>query len=172
MTSATLSRPVALAVAAFGLGVTAGMRTQMPLALISAKSNHAENARLLPTTLRLFSRRSVAIGLGLSAAGEVVVDKLPVAPSRLRWGPLVGRLGFGAAAGAVLARGSGSTAWLGGTVGATGALAGTLAGYTFRVQGHRVTHLPDPVLAALEDVVAVSIGLLSLSRWPLFEEKR
>ncbi len=171
MTRATPSRPVAVAVAALGLGVTAGMRSQIPLALLAAKSNGAAGASL-PPPLHVLRLRRVAIGLAMSAVGEAVGDKLPIAPSRLRPGPLVGRLSFGAAAGAVLARGAGNAAGLGGTMAALGALAGSMAGYTARVQAHKATGLPDPLLAVLEDVVAVTIGLLSLSRWPADQVKR
>ncbi len=145
--------------------------SQIPLALLAAKSNRAAVGSLA-SPLHLLRPWGVAIGLGLSAVGEVIGDKLPIAPSRLRPAPFVGRLSFGAAAGAVLARGAGSAAALGGTMGALGAFAGTLAGYTARVQGHKASGLPDPLLAVLEDVVAAAIGLLSLSRWPADQVKR
>ncbi len=170
MTSATPPRPVAVAAAALGLGVTAGMSSQIPLALLAAKSNRAAGS--LPPPLYLLRPKGVAIGLAMSAVGEAVGDKLPIAPSRLRPGPLIGRLSFGAAAGAVLALGAGNAAGLGGTMAALGALAGSMAGYTARVQAHKATGLPDPLLAVLEDVVAVTIGLLSLSRWPADQVKR
>ncbi len=159
-------KPVAIAAAAFGLGVTAGMRSQIPLALLAFKVNRAGGLGSRPSPLRLLQRRGVGIGLGLSAVGEVAVDKLPFVPSRLRPGPLAGRLGFGGAAGGLLAHGAGNEAWVGASLGALGALAGSLAGYTARVEGRRITNLPDPVLALIEDVVAVALGRLSVRGWP------
>lgn len=163
-------RPVTIAAAAFGLGVTAGMRSQIPLALLAFRVHRAAVNNSLAPPLHLLRRRGVVIGLGLSAVGEVVGDKLPVVPSRLRPGPLAGRLGFGGVAGGVLARGAGDSAWLGGALGALGALSGSLAGYTARAQAHRVTGLPDSLFAVLEDGIALTVGLLALSRWPTADE--
>ncbi len=158
-------RPVAIAVAAFGLGVTAGMRSQLPLALLAVKAERTQMAGSLPPPLHLLHHRGVVIGLGLSAVGEMVVDKSPMVPSRLGPGPLLGRLGFGAVAGGVLARGAGNRVWIGGMLGAIGALSGSLAGYTARVEGHKATGLSDMSLAVLEDLAAVAIGLLCLDHW-------
>ncbi len=162
--------PVAIAAAAFGLGVTAGMRSQVPFALLAFKVERAAVDKSLAPPLHLFRRRGVVIGLGLSALGEMVGDKLPMVPSRIRSAPLLGRLGFGGVAGGVLSRGAGKSARLGGVLGALGALSGSLAGYTVRTQAPRVTGLPDSLFAVLEDGIALTVGLLALSRWPTVDD--
>lgn len=103
-------------------------------------------------------------GLCLSAAGEVVADKLPVAPGRLEAGPLGGRLFFGALAGSMLSRDRGAPIAGGAALGAVGALAGSYAGYHARRYLGRSTGLPDALWAGVEDVAAVGLGLLATRR--------
>lgn len=98
----------------------------------------------------------------LAAAGELVGDMLPVAPSRLRPGPLGGRLVIGGLAGVTVAREEGGPAWLGAALGAAGALAGAFGGFTARRTLVRATRLPDPVWAVTEDALAISLGVLAL----------
>lgn len=166
MTRTTFKQTAAVFGAALGLGVTAGMRSQIPFALLALKVNRGGGRRRLSPVLNLLRRRGVPIGLGLSAVGEAVGDKLPFAPSRLSPGPLVGRIGFGAAAGAAVAHGVGGPTWIGSAAGASGAVAGALLGYTGRVQIGQASGLPDPALGVVEDAIAVGIGLLAIRNWP------
>jgi uncharacterized membrane protein len=80
-------------------------------------------------------------------------------------GPLVGRVISGALAGAVLgsARGvAGARLLLPAVAGAIGAYAGSWAGYTARRAAVERTGLPDPVVAAGEDLLAVGLALVAL----------
>lgn len=141
---------------AAALGVVAGMRSQLPLALLSlAAQQRNDLQQALPEIL---SSPTVRALLLVSAAGEIVVDKLPFTPSRLLPGSLVVRTGLGGLAGALLARSAGLPPRLGVLSGAAGALVGSYAGYTVRAGLGRVTGLPDPLFAALEDVAAVALG--------------
>jgi len=132
------------------LGFTAGLRSQIPLAVLARTSSGHDPA--------LLRRRVVRTGLYLSAAGEMVADKLPIVPSRLEPGPLGGRVFFGSLAGAVLANRTGCPVMVGIAAGASGAVAGSFAGYQFRVRAGRVSGLPDPVWAILEDFLAVRLA--------------
>jgi uncharacterized membrane protein len=140
------------------------MRSQLPLALlaVAARRDRAEDGAAAPAGF-LGSDRA-ALGFGLAAVGELVGDKLPFTPSRLDPLPLAGRLGFGGAAGAVVARAAGGPAILGLAAGAAGGLLGAFGGYRARVAAGRATGVPDPVWGAVEDAVAVSIGLLAVRR--------
>lgn len=141
---------------AVAIGVVAGMRSQLPLALLSlAARQHGGDQQYLPETLA--SPKVTALLLA-SAAGEMVVDKLPFTPSRLMTGSLVVRACLGGLAGALLYRGSGLRPIRGAALGATGALAGSYAGYGVRAGLVARTGLPDPLFAVLEDVTAVTIG--------------
>lgn len=138
------------------LGMVAGMRSQLPLALLSlAAHRRGSDDQNLPEILT--SPKSTAFLLA-SAAGEIVVDKLPFTPSRLMSGSLVVRAGIGGIAGALLSRGTTLDPVRGAAIGAVGALVGSYAGYNVRAGLVARTGLPDPLFAVLEDVVAVAIG--------------
>lgn len=132
------------------LGATAGMRSQIPLALL------ARNAGTYgPDLLR---KRWVATNLYLSAAGEIMADKLPFVPSRLNPGPIAGRVMFGSASGAILARRLGAPVAAGIVAGAAGAVGGSFAGYHARTWLGAQTGLPDLLWAAVEDGTAILLG--------------
>lgn len=138
------------------LGIVAGMRSQLPLALLSlAARQQSEDQEHLPEILA--SPKVTALLLA-SAAGEIVVDKLPFTPSRLMPGPLVVRAGIGGLAGALLCRSAGQEPTRGAVAGATGALVGSYVGYHVRAGLVAATGRPDPLFAVLEDVTAVALG--------------
>ena len=139
------------------IGVVAGMRSQLPLALLSlAARQHVSEARKLPEIL---SSPRVSALLLVNAAGEIVVDKMPFTPSRLIPGSLVVRTGVGGLAGALLSRSAGLGPLSGAACGAVGALLGSYGGYTVRAGLVATTGLPDPLFAVLEDVTAIAIGI-------------
>lgn len=138
------------------LGVVAGMRSQLPLALLSlAARRNRPGIEQFPEFL---SSPKISALLLASAAGEIVVDKLPITPSRLMPGSLLVRAGIGGLAGALLTSSTNVTPLRGAAVGAVGALVGSYAGYTVRSRLVSVTGLPDPLFAVLEDATAVAIG--------------
>jgi uncharacterized membrane protein len=85
----------------------------------------------------------------------MIVDKLPVAPSRTSPPPLLGRAAIGAFVGAALFVSGGRRALTGGVLGAVSALAGAYAGENLRLLGVERLGIPDPVVALLEDVVVL-----------------
>ena len=138
---------------AAALGITAGMRSQLPLALLARTA-----ARTGPQWLR---KRTVPTNLYLSAAGEIVGDKLPMTPSRLEPLSMAGRLVFGSFSGAILVRRLEAPVLAGVMAGALGAVAGSLAGYHARRWLGETSGLPDAIWAGAEDALAISIGLLA-----------
>ncbi len=138
------------------LGVVAGMRSQLPLALLSLAAQRRDSDQQ-PLPEILTSPKVTALLLA-GAAGELVVDKLPFTPSRLMPGSLVVRAGIGGLAGALLSRSSGKEQIQGAAIGALGALVGSFAGYHLRAGLVATTGLPDPLVAVLEDLTAVAIG--------------
>ena len=141
---------------AAALGVVAGMRSQLPLALLSLSAQrHGRNQQGPPDILA--SPKVTALLLAC-AAGELVADKLPFTPSRLLPGSLMARAGIGSLAGALLARKHDQPPACGAALGAVGALAGSYAGHDLRAGLGAATRLPDPLLALLEDATAVAIG--------------
>lgn len=144
------------------LGAVAGMRTQLPFAALGLAANRGGFAAEAGWPLSLLRSPAVLAGLGASALGELVVDKLPIAPSRLAPGPFVGRVAFGAVVGAAVARAAGESAAVGAVAGALGAVAGAEAGYHARATLGRWTGLPDAVWGAAEDGVAVALALFAV----------
>ncbi len=141
------------------MGVVAGMRSQLPLALLAAAANRGEFAASAGWPFNLLRSRPVAYALGAASVGELIGDKLPVAPSRIAPAPLAGRLAFGGAAGAAIAADVKHPIALGFGFGALGALVGAYAGYYSRSYLGRTTGWPDPVWATVKDVVAIAVGL-------------
>ena len=90
--------------------------------------------------------------------GELVVDKLPVTPSRTSPPPLLGRMAIGALVGAALFASEDRGQAVGGALGAAAALASAYAGERLRVQAAQRLGLPDPLVALLEDGLVLLAG--------------
>src|SRR5579871_2948041 len=102
--------------------------------------------------------------LTLGAIGELIGDKLPIAPSRKIPPSFAFRIISGSASAAALCRGAGQDAALGAVCGALGAVVGTLGGAEARAQLGRALHAPDAAVALIEDAVAVGGGFLLVRR--------
>lgn len=141
------------------LGMVAGMRSQMPGAMLAFRQPSAPRSagwRSWPILRNAWGRRV----LMLAGAGELVGDKLPSTPNRTDPNALAGRLLFGTVAGlAIGSEGHGKGAlMMGGIAGATGAAIGTFGGYRVRKAVVGMTGLPDPAVAVVEDIAAVTLA--------------
>ncbi|GHO45072.1 hypothetical protein [Ktedonospora formicarum] len=142
------------------LGCVAGMRSMTPFSLLDwTKEHNIEPSTELEAILASPATRLVT---SLLASGELLSDKLPKIPARTKAGPFIGRLGVGALAGYVLSQRHGRLPWVGMTLGATGAAAGTLAGYGIRSWLAQNTPLPDALLGLAEDMLALGLGYWSV----------
>jgi len=123
---------------ALGIGAVAGMRSMTaPAATLSARDHP-------------FAGLAVA-----AAAGELVVDKLPLTPPRTLPGPLAVRaLAGGLAGGAVAARHEDSRA-LGFAAGAAAAVASAFIFFELRRRLTEDAGVPDVAVALAEDALAV-----------------
>jgi uncharacterized membrane protein len=90
--------------------------------------------------------------------GEMLVDKLPVTPSRTSPPPLLGRAASGAFVGAALFASENRRAAVGAALGATAALVSAYAGERLRLQVSEKLGVPDPVVALLEDGLVLLAG--------------
>ena len=145
-------------VSALILGFVAGMRSVMPLAVLSLTL--ARRPELVPGSApaQWLTLRPLAILLGLSALGELVIDKLPRCPNRIALGPFVARLLLGGVAGAALVEMGRINPWIGAACGAIGAIVGTLVMFYLRRYAGRATGIRDPYIGAVEDVLAIAIA--------------
>jgi uncharacterized membrane protein len=89
------------------------------------------------------------------ALGELIADKLPV-PARTIPPALAIRAIAGAVAGAALAGDAERDRWLGGALGALGAIGFSYAGAAYRERASR--YVPNVVAALIEDGVALGLA--------------
>ena len=158
MTDSALTKEQAGLRRAALMGFVAGLRSQVPLASLARAVAQGEiTAPSGPLGKTLRSKRGRQILLAASI-GEAIVDKTPLASSRLKRSALLGRLGAGAIAAATLAQTQGTPVAGAAIRGAAGAGIGSVIGYLFRVVGVRVTGLPDLFIALAEDTIAVGLA--------------
>jgi len=144
---------------AFLLGVATGMRSNMAGAALAWHQPDAPRRagwKTWPVLRNVWGRRA----LMLAGAGELVGDKLPITPSRLEPRSVIGRLLFGALAGAAIgteARGK-RAVLRGAFAGMIGAGIGTFGGYYARKAVGEATGIPDPAIAMTEDAIAVTLA--------------
>lgn len=134
------------------LGFVTGLRSMTPTALLVWTSDEPS---------------SVLKGLtGFLAIGEIIGDKLPMTPSRLSGRPLMGRIVFGAMAGAFVSRRFHQALLPGAIRGAIGAAVGSVAGYAYRSLVAEGVGIPDVVAALVEDGVALTVGYSAVDKTP------
>jgi uncharacterized membrane protein len=150
---------VPVTILALAIGIVAGLRSMTPLAAVSWGARFGW-LHLEGTPLAFLHSAVAAYLLTALLLAELVADKLPRTPSRTKPGPFVGRIVMGGLAGAALTAGVGRSLLLGAVLGALGAVAGTLGGYTARTRLVPALGVPDYVVALVEDVVAVGGAFL------------
>lgn len=109
---------------------------------------------LAPAALALRGRlgKAAKFAVPVLAAGEIVGDKLPMAPPRVEGPGLVGRVLSGALSGRV------SGGARGARVGAAFALASTYPSQALRSQIVKRTPVPDVAIAIPEDLIGASLA--------------
>lgn len=139
---------------ASALGAVAGLRAFAAPALLGYFASNRENNSSA-------SRKIFAV-LGLLAAGELVGDKLPFTPNRTDAPGLIARVISGAAVGGLLcARGKKSVP-AGIATGAASSVAAAYAGQNIRQAIAEKSGIPDAVVGAVEDAIAIGIGVSAL----------
>ena len=94
-----------------------------------------------------------------------MADKLPGTPARTAPVGLIARIVLGGACGVAIAISAGMSVPLAAIAGVIGALLGTYAGYNIRHALVSRWRLPDSAVALAEDTVAITGGLLIVSRF-------
>jgi uncharacterized membrane protein len=142
---------------ALELGVVTGLRSQLATALLAWRQTRGDLPEPVEGPAGLLRRRPAVGTLMLAAAGELVADKLPQTPNRLDAGPLLGRLGLRATAGAGIAAANDQSRILGGALGVADAVLGSWAGARYRAALAERSDAPDAVWATLEDAAAITL---------------
>jgi uncharacterized membrane protein len=148
---------------AFGIGVVAGLRALTAAAAV-AWAAHLGWLNLSGSPLAFMgSIWSVAI-FSLLAVIELITDQLPSTPARTAPPPLIARMLSGALCGASMSAAGGAMLALGALLGIIGAIVGTFGGYQARVGLVRSLKVADFAIAIPEDLIAIGLGLLFVSR--------
>jgi len=142
----------------FVLGMAAGLRSLTPPAITAWASQHRH--ALAQSWLGFMTLPVTAYILTALALVELVTDKLPFTPSRLKPGPFSGRMLSGALCGATLAATAQQSILLGALVGVAGGVAGSFAGYQARHTLVTKLKMPDFGVAIVEDVIAIAASIL------------
>jgi uncharacterized membrane protein len=125
---------------AIGMGVVAGLRSMTAPAAVALAARW-KWLDLEHSGMSLLGSAPAAVIFPILAIGELVVDKLPKAPSRKMPASFLWRLITGALSGGAICVGARQPAALGALLGAAGAVVGTLGGYKFgrtsKARAHR-----------------------------------
>jgi uncharacterized membrane protein len=147
------------------LGTLAGMRSTSAPVITSHILSHHQSKNLEHSPLRFMQSKNVAVALKVLALGEIVGDKLPSAPNRIKPAVIGFRVLSGALAGASIYKASGNNAVIGALLGGSAAFASTYGSFFLRKSTVKISHIIDPVIGAVEDalVIGSGIGLANLS---------
>jgi uncharacterized membrane protein len=159
-TGSSAEKPVKVAARAGILGLVTGIRSMMPLALLSWISPASgEDASTVGQLLKSPAGRATT---AIAALGEIVADKFPAIPSRTNPVVLLGRVMIGGVAGMILCRRLHQPLVLGIISGATGAGIGSFASTSSRAWLSRTTGTPQALWGGVEDIVALGLGSLAV----------
>jgi uncharacterized membrane protein len=139
----------------FLIGAFCGSRTMPPAAVLCW---FAFTGRLhTDGTWFAFLGQPLPVAIFTTAMlAELLIDKLPITPSRLKAPLLLARLCAGAFTGAVLASAMLESSHAGMLLGASGALIGALIGYWLRTGIVKKAGWPDYVVALMEDAITIA----------------
>jgi uncharacterized membrane protein len=141
------------------LGVAAGSRSSLGVAAPVLTAAPDTGPQPLLTRRQHAVRRLPKVLLTSAVGGEVLADKLPQTPSRLRPPVLGSRLVSGATGAVALARREEARPAAPVVAGVVGAAAGSFGGFAWRAWADR--RVPDWQAALVEDAVAVVFALVA-----------
>jgi uncharacterized membrane protein len=149
---------------AFLIGVVAGSRSLTAPAVVAWPA-HRTWIDLQSSPLSFMVSTAAVVVFALGPVGELIADKLPSTPSRLKPPGFIARIVLGGLSGAAVAASTSQSMALGAVLGAAGGIAGAFVGYELRTRLVRALGIPDFFIAGVEDVVAITGGLLIVSRF-------
>ena len=142
---------------AVGIGAVAGLRTLAAPAVLAWAAKRRW-IRLGSSPLATIVSAKASKRITDFAVSELIADKLPFTPSRLKAGPLASRIVSGAICGATIYGVVKRPLTEGAVLGGLGAIAAAFAGYHMRKRLSR--DMPDLAVAVLEDALAIGGGVL------------
>jgi uncharacterized membrane protein len=137
---------------AVGIGVVAGLRPMTALAAVAWAVKRGR-IRLGPSPFARIISASASKRIAEFAVDELIADKLPFTPGRLKAAPFILRIVSGAICGVAIRGTTKRPLAEGAVLGGLGALGGAITGYHVRQKLNR--DMPDVAVALLEDALAV-----------------
>ena len=147
-----------IVIRALALGGVAGLRAMLAPALFSSKLAQKNPDSAAGKIAEALAEPRVAMTLKALSAGEMIGDKLPKTPDRIAPLPLIARAFSGALVGGAVFGTAKRPTWIGAMLGASAAIGAAYGGYYLRKTLDEKLNLPDPVVALVEDALAVGIG--------------
>lgn len=148
---------------AFGMGAVAGLRTLTAPAAVAWAAKigwlHLQNS-----PLAFMASTWAVILFSTLAIFEFAADLLPRTPKRTAPAPLVARIISGGFCGTCVCASADQSLFVGGALGAIGAVAGAFAGYELRRRLVSALNIKDLFGALPEDMIAISLALFFVSR--------
>ncbi|TWR31315.1 DUF4126 family protein [Mucilaginibacter pallidiroseus] len=148
---------------AAGLGAVAGMRTFLAPAIISHFYSRHKSQNIEGSAVGFVQTIPTSKVFKVLAAGELIGDKMPMAPNRTEAPGLIGRIVTGVFTGATIYKADSKNALLGGLIGGTAAAAATFGCFFLRTTLNKKTALPNFVTGACEDALAITLGAKLIS---------
>lgn len=145
------------------LGASSGLRTFSGPALVSQVA-HSGLLPLEVPNINFLKHPASAQSSVVLALGELILDKLPRTPSRIAFMPLFGRALAGGFSGASLAASKRRSVYIGAMAGTFAALGAAYAGYHLRRFINKKLHVPDALVAVIEDAAVVGCGALFFNK--------
>lgn len=156
--------PTEVLLLAFLIGVITGLRSLTAPAVV-AWAAHRGWMNLTNTPLAFMASIFAVVLFTIMAVAELVADKLPSAPSRLKPPGLIARIVLGSLCGAAVAVAGMQSLLLGILLGVAGALAGSFGGHAARTRLVKALGVPDIMIALIEDAAAIGGGFFIVSRF-------
>lgn len=147
------------------LGVVAGLRSHLPVALLAVAANRGEFAAGAPAPLGILRSRGALVAL-VPAAVELAADKLPTTPPRTSPPSLTVRVAIGAFVGGAVGLEAHSPVVTCALLGAASAAASSFAGASYRRVTTEATGYPDLAFAIVEDAAAIGLGVFAFRSVP------
>jgi uncharacterized membrane protein len=148
---------------AVGIGIVAGLRSLTAPAVV-AWGAYVGWLNLHGSQLAFMGSTPAVAIFSLLALGELVADKLPMTPKRTAPAPLLARVVTGGFCGACFCVAAGKSLIAGALLGGTGAVVGAFVGYQVRRGLVTKLHIKDLVVAICEDLLAIGLAVLVVSR--------
>lgn len=142
----------------FGVSVIAGMRAMAALSILSQYLIQHPSKKLAKTPLHFIQTQKVANVFKLLATGEMLGDKFPFIPPRIKPAPLLARALTGLIIGATLTRTKSKEIGKGATLGFAAAVASSYLFYFLRKKPATKGAFQNALWGTLEDGLILKQG--------------